>query len=341
MNRVVIIAEAGVNHNGDIERAKALIDAAVAAGVDYVKFQTFKAETIVSKAAQKADYQKEDSGYEDVSQYTMLKGLELTEDQHELLIDHCKLSGIKFFSSAFDTNGLDYLFSLGFDLFKIPSGEITNYPYLKKVASFSKPVILSTGMANMEEIKEALVILTSDKLTIPDITVLHCNTEYPTSMEDVNLKAMQTIGEECGVQVGYSDHTLGIEVPIAAVALGAKVIEKHFTLDREFPGPDHLASLEPSELKEMVQAIRNIELAMVGTGRKEPNTSELKNRDIARKSIHVKQCLKNGTIIKAEDLIPLRPGTGISPMLWNSIIGKRTKRDLPENHLLNFSDLEQ
>ncbi len=338
MNRVVIIAEAGVNHNGNIDRAKALIDAAVAAGVDYVKFQTFKAETIVSKIAQKADYQKESTGYEDLSHYAMLKELELSPDQHEILMDYCKTKGIKFFSTAFDTVGLDYLFSLDFELFKVPSGEITNYPYLKKLANFNKPVIISTGMANMEEIKAALEVLTSDKLTTRDITVLHCNTEYPTPMEDVNLLAMKTIAKECGVEVGYSDHTLGIEVPIAAVALGAIVIEKHFTLDRNLPGPDHRASLEPAELKEMVKTIRNIELAMSGSGRKEPSNSERKNIGIVRKSIHLKTGVKKGEKILEANLIILRPGDAISPMLWNDIIGKKAVKDLAAFSKLSTAD---
>lgn len=338
LNKVVIIAEAGVNHNGDMVLAKALIDAAVTAGVDYVKFQTFKAETIVTRSAQKAEYQLENTGDKEPSQYDMLKALELSEENHELLMEYCKIKRIKFFSTAFDVDGLDYLHALGFDVFKVPSGEITNYPYLKKLASFNKPVILSTGMASMNEVKEALTVLTSEKLTKNDITVLHCNTEYPTPMEDANLKAMLSIQKEFGVQIGYSDHTLGIEVPIAAVALGAQVIEKHFTLDRNLPGPDHRASLEPEELKAMVSAIRNIELAMSSSGIKEPSNSEKKNIDIARKSIHLKRSLQKGDVIKEEDLIPLRPGTGISPMLWEAVIGKHTKYHLPENHLLSFSD---
>ncbi len=340
MSSVLIIAEAGVNHNGNIDLAKELIDVAAHANVDYVKFQTFKAANIASIQAQKAQYQKENVPDGDNSQYNMLKKLELSHAQHLELISYCKTKGIEFFSTAFDVEGLEYLNNLEFNHFKVPSGEITNYPYLKKLANIGKPVILSTGMANMQEVKEALAILTSGKLTIKDITALHCNTEYPTPMEDVNLLAMQTIARECDVKIGYSDHTLGIEVPIAAVALGANVIEKHFTLDRSLPGPDHRASLEPSELIEMVQAIRNIELAISGTGKKTPSKSEIKNIPIARKSIHLKRALKNGTIIKKDDLIPLRPGTGISPMNWNTIIGKKVNKDLSENHLLSLSDLD-
>lgn len=338
MNRTIIIAEAGVNHNGDIVTAKKLIDVASYAGVDYVKFQTFKAETIVSREAQQASYQIENTGQR-TSQFEMLKSLELSDSDHRILINHCQRKGIRFFSTAFDTAGLDYLFSLGFDLFKVPSGEITNYPYLRKLADFGKPVILSTGMANLKEIHEALDVLTSKKLDKKDITVLHCNTEYPTPMEDVNLKAMQTVGRECGVKVGYSDHTLGIEVPIAAVALGAQVIEKHFTLDRGLPGPDHKASLEPGELKAMVTAIRNIESAISGNGIKRPSRSEKKNIAIARKSIHLRKGIAEGEVIREDHLIPLRPGDGLSAMKWNEIIGKTAKRSLAAFHKLTEEDI--
>ncbi len=340
MSKVLIIAEAGVNHNGNIEFAKRLIDAAVEAGVDMVKFQTFKVDTLVSKAAKKAEYQTKNIGDDDDSQYNMLKMLELSHENHMELISYCNEKGIQFFSTAFDTEGLDYLNSLGFERFKVPSGEITNYPYLKKLAEFGKPVILSTGMANMQEIEEAVEVLTSKNLRRENITVLHCNTEYPTPMEDVNLLAMNHIKGQIGVEVGYSDHTLGIEVPIAAVALGAKVIEKHFTLDRNLPGPDHSASLEPSELKAMVKAIRNIEEAIAGTGVKEPSRSEIKNKDIARKSIHVNRAVQKGEILSNMDLITLRPGNGISSMKWETVVGSRARHNLEAFQMLELKDLE-
>ncbi len=338
MSKITIIAEAGVNHNGDIQVAKQLIDVAVSAGVDYVKFQTFKADTIVSKSAQKAEYQKENIKDNDNSQYAMLKALELSNDQHKTLIDYCQTKGINFFSTAFDVEGLDYLLDLGFQLFKIPSGEITNYPYLKKLASFNKPIILSTGMSTLAEIEEAIIVLTSGKLTKKDITVLHCNTQYPTPMIDVNLMAMLQISDELGVEVGYSDHTLGIEVPIAAVALGARVIEKHFTLDRNLSGPDHLASLEPTELIEMVSTIRNIELAISGSGKKEVSNSEKDNIAIVRKSIHTKKKIDKGEVFSETNLTVLRPADGISPMLWTDIIGKKASTDLSPFHKLSKTD---
>lgn len=340
-NHITIIAEAGVNHNGELEIAKKLVDLAADAGADMIKFQTFKTDSIVSKAARKAKYQEENiqDGYD--TQYQMLKKLELSIDQHEELIRHCEQRGIRFFSTAFDVEGLYYLNGLGFDKFKSPSGEITNYPYLKTLACLGKPVILSAGMANIQEIEEALEVLCSEGLQKKDITVLHCNTEYPTPMEDVNLRAMLTIRDTLGVNVGYSDHTLGIEVPIAAVALGAVVIEKHITLDRSLPGPDHQASLEPSELKSMVKAIRNIELAMSGNGQKEISKSEEKNLSVARKSIHLIHPLSRGTIIQEQDLIPLRPGDGISPMQWNQVIGSRVKRNIEAGEKLAWTDLEK
>lgn len=334
----LIIAEAGVNHNGDLTKAKALIDAAVAAGVDLVKFQTFKADDLVSKEAKKAVYQKKNLALKDDSQYHMLKKLELSHEDHQELIRYCEEKGIEFFSTAFDVKGLNYLSSLGFPRFKVPSGEITNYPYLKKLAELGKPVILSTGMANLQEIREALAILEKG-IKREDITVLHCNTEYPTPIKDVNLKAMLEIHEAFEVNIGYSDHTLGITVPIAAVALGATVIEKHLTLDRNLPGPDHKASLEPEELTAMVSGIRNIELAISGSGKKELSNSEKKNKTIARKSIHLKHALRAGYILKEEDLIPLRPGDGISPMKWNLIIGRELKLDCEAFHKLKESDL--
>lgn len=338
-DEVIIIAEAGVNHNGDIKKAKALIDAAFDAGVDYVKFQTFKADKIVSLNAKKAEYQQKSIDGTDVFQYNMLKQLELSHENHLELMQYCREKGIRFFSTAFDTEGIDYLESLGFNMFKIPSGEITNYPYLKLISKKGKPVILSTGMSSIEEIESALNILQEQGLSKEDITVLHCNTEYPTPMKDVNLRAMLDIHYRFGVKIGYSDHTLGIEVPIAAVALGASVIEKHFTLDRNLPGPDHKASLEPDELKAMVKSIRNVELAISGSGNKEPSESEKKNMAIARKSIHIKKALQKNQVIKEEDLIPLRPGDGISPFYWNEIIGKKTVRNLEGYHKLDWSDL--
>ena len=340
LDKVLIIAEAGVNHNGDLQKAIELIEVASKAGVDVVKFETFKADKIVSKTARKAKYQTENMGDDDDSQYNMLKSLELSEEDHHRLMKQCDKRGVQFFSTAFDVDGIDFLDKLGMPFFKSPSGEITNYPYLKRLAEKGKPVILSTGMADMKEVKAAVDVLMKHGLAKQDITVLHCNTEYPTPMEDVNLKAMNTIGDELGVQVGYSDHTLGIEVPIAAVALGAKVIEKHFTLDRNLPGPDHRASLEPSELKEMVAAIRNIEVAISGSGKKEPSSSELKNRSVVRKSLHTKRELKKGHKISEDDLIPLRPANGINPMDIDDVIGCELKSDFNVFELLNWDDLE-
>jgi N-acetylneuraminate synthase/N,N'-diacetyllegionaminate synthase len=339
MSKVIIIAEAGVNHNGDINLAKKLIDVAVAAGVDYVKFQTFKAETIVSPSAKKAAYQSKNIGDDDDSQFQMLKKLELSHEDHLLLMTYCTQKGIKFFSTAFDVEGVDYLDQLGLDMFKIPSGEMTNYPYLRAIAQKNKPIILSTGMGALGEIEEALAVLLEFGAKREDITILHCNTEYPTPMEDVNLKAMNAIGQAFGVQIGYSDHTLGIEVPTAAVALGAKVIEKHFTLDRNLPGPDHKASLEPNELKAMVQSIRNIELAISGSGNKELSKSESKNVAIARKSIHLRSNLDSGSIIEEKDIIALRPGDGISAMQWNNVIGKTLQTNKLAFDKLTWGDL--
>ena len=337
-DKVLIIAEAGVNHNGDMNKAKKLIDVAADAGVDYVKFQSFKADKLVTKDAEKAAYQKKNIGDNDNSQYNMLKQLELSDSNHLELIDYCKYKQIKFLSTAFDTEGIDYLNNLNLELFKIPSGEITNYPYLKSIAKKGKPVVLSTGMANMLEIEEAVKVLTQNNLSRKDITVLHCNTEYPTPMKDVNLKAMCAIGNELEVDFGYSDHTLGIEIPLAAVALGATIIEKHFTLDRNLPGPDHRASLEPNELIEMVRSIRNVELGISGNGEKEPSESELKNITIVRKSIHFKNAKKAGDTILEADIIALRPGDGISPMKWHSVIGKRLNIDVEPYHKLKKED---
>ena len=338
--KVLIIAEAGVNHNGHLEKAIELIEVASQADVDIVKFQTFKADRIVSKSALKAKYQSNNLGDDDNSQFNMLRSLELSEEDHKILIDECNRRDIKFLSTAFDLDSIGFLDKLGLPFFKIPSGEITNYPYLKCIAQKGKPVILSTGMANMEEIKAAIGVLTANGIDKNYITVLHCNTEYPTPMEDVNLKAINSIADELGVQIGYSDHTLGIEVPIAAVALGAKVIEKHFTLDRNLPGPDHRASLEPYELKEMVKAIRNIEKAINASGIKNPSPSEQKNKDAVRKSIHTFRAMRKGEIIKEEDIIALRPGNGISPMEWENVIGLKLSRDYSSSEMLQWSSLE-
>jgi N,N'-diacetyllegionaminate synthase len=339
VTKVLIIAEAGVNHNGSMELAKKLIDSAAEAGADYVKFQTFKAAALVSKKAEKAAYQKENMK-DDVgnSQYEMLKKLELSEDQHDELISYCKEKNIRFLSTAFDEESIDLLSSKGIDLFKVPSGEITNLPYLKKIAAQQRPVIISTGMSTMDEIKDTLNVFLQEGISKNDITILHCNTEYPTPFTDVNLKAMSTIAHTFKVPVGYSDHTVGIEVPVAAVALGAAVIEKHFTLDRNMEGPDHKASLEPGELKAMVSAIRNIEQAL-GTDIKQPSASEQKNIAIARKSIHLKTALPAGHLLQASDFVMKRPGDGISPMRMDEFIGKKLLRDLPEEHKLSLTDL--
>jgi len=321
MEKVFIIAEAGVNHNGDINIAKKLIDVAFDSGANSVKFQTFKAENIVSSNAPKADYQL-NSTEKSETQFQMLKKLELDLKSHQILIDYCKIKGIIFLSTPFDLENIDLLNKLGIKIFKIPSGEITNLPYLKKIGALNKKVILSTGMANIEEVGAALKILIDAGTPKKNIIVLHANTEYPTPFEDVNLLAMQTMGKTFGVKVGYSDHTVVSEVPIAAVALGACVIEKHFTLDRNMEGPDHKASLEPPELKAMVSAIRNIEKAMSGNGNKEPSNSEKKNIPIARKSIVAKTNIKKGEIFSENNITIKRPGTGISPMLWYNVIGK-------------------
>ena len=335
MKKTLIIAEAGVNHNGDIAKAKALIDKGAEAGVDYVKFQTFKAEKLVTKQAQRAAYQNRNTQNND-SQYEMLKKLELSQALHQELMDYCNQKGVKFLSTGFDNESLAFLSQLGITIAKVPSGEITNLPYLRKVAVLFPEVILSTGMANITEIKDAVKVLTDNGVSKDKITVLHCNTEYPTPMEDVNLKAMLHIQRELGIPVGYSDHTLGIEVPIAAVALGATVIEKHFTLDKTLPGPDHKASLEPDELKAMVSAIRNIEKAIDSSGLKEVSKSEEKNKPIARKSIVAATDIKKGDIFTPENLTVKRPGTGISPMQWDEVIGKEAKRDFEEDDLIEL-----
>ena len=332
-NKTFIIAEAGVNHNGSIELAKKLIDAAVEAGADAVKFQTFKAEKVVSRYAQKAEYQKQTTD-ETESQLEMIKNLELDAVAHRTLIDYCKKKNIRFLSTPFDLESIDLLNELGLDIFKIPSGEITNLPYLRKIGSLKKETILSTGMADLGEIEDALDVLTGAGTKLKDITVLHCNTEYPTPFEDVDLKAMLTIKAAFpGIQVGYSDHTLGIEVPIAAVAMGATVIEKHFTLDKNMKGPDHRASLEPDELKAMVRAIRNIEKAL-GNGIKKPSPSELKNKPIARKSIVAARDIRKGELFTEENLTVKRPGTGITSMRWDEMIGQIAQKDYEKDELI-------
>ncbi|CAM4362882.1 N-acetylneuraminate synthase [Gillisia limnaea] len=332
-DRVLIIAEAGVNHNGDINKAKLLIDAAAESGADYVKFQTFKTNKIVTKSAQKAQYQNINTGNED-SQYEMIQKLELSEDNHIDLMNYCKTKNINFLSTGFDLESLAFLKSLGLKLAKIPSGEITNLPYLRTISKLFPEIILSTGMANMDEIKAAFKVLLENGTKQENITILHCNTEYPTPMEDVNLKAMFDIQKQLNTKIGYSDHTLGIEVPIAAVALGAKVIEKHFTLDRNLPGPDHKASLEPEELKAMVTSIRNIEMAISGSGIKEPSPSEAKNKSIARKSIIASQNIKKGEVFSEENLTIKRPGIGISPMKWDEVIGKVADKEYMEEDII-------
>jgi len=330
--KTLIIAEAGVNHNGDLELARQLIDAASDAGADMVKFQTFTAHQLASRFAPLAKYQLE--GAEGVtSQYDMLRSLELDRAAHEILIKHASLKKIAFFSTAFDLDSVRLLFDLRLDIFKVPSGEITNLPYLRLIGSFCKPVILSTGMATMGEIEAAIIALEASGTSRQIITVLHCNTEYPTPMIDVNLKAMSSISSAFGVKVGYSDHTCGIEVAIAAVALGACIIEKHFTLSRELPGPDHKASLEPFELKMMVEAIRNVELAL-GDGIKRPTASEIKNRQAARKSIMAASPISKGEVFTSKNMTVKRPGTGLSPMCWDEICGQLAQRDYLADELI-------
>jgi N,N'-diacetyllegionaminate synthase len=323
--KTIIIAEAGVNHNGDFELAKKLVDEAAAAGADFVKFQTFSADKLVSRSAQKAAYQIRNMGDADNSQYAMLKKLEIPEEWYSHLIAYCNARGIGFMSTGFDETSVDFLDSINMPFFKIPSGEITNKPYLQHIARKGKPVILSTGMADMEEIKAAVAIMEKEGLHRKELTILHCNTEYPTPMTDVNLLAMNAIRKELGINVGYSDHTNGIEVPIAAVALGATVIEKHFTTDRNLPGPDHKASLQPLELKAMVEAIRNIEKAL-GDGVKIPSPSERNNKVIARKSIVAACRIEKGELLSINNLTVKRPGNGISPMQWDEVIGTHAMR---------------
>lgn len=336
MSKVLIIAEAGVNHNGDIQLAKKLIDAAVEAKVDWIKFQTFKAERLVSKDARKAEYQQQNTGNAEETQFQMLKKLELSHKQHEELIAYCRSKNIQFFSTAFDLESLQYLSELGLEYVKIPSGEITNLPYLRLAARLFAKVILSTGMATMDEVKAAAQVFLDSGIAKEHIVILHCNTEYPTPMKDVNLKAMLGIARETGLGIGYSDHTLGIEIPVAAVAMGAKVIEKHFTLDRNLPGPDHAASLEPEELRQMVQSIRNVEEALSGNGVKQPSASELKNILIARKSIVAGRRIAKGERFTEDNLTVKRPGTGISAMDWDKVVAQIAKRDFEEGEQIEL-----
>lgn len=332
--RTLIIAEAGVNHNGDIGLAKKLIDVAAEAGADYVKFQTFSADRLVTHAAKKADYQtKSMDGNE--SHHEMLRRLELTPAMHNELIAHCALQNIVFLSTGFDIESVDLLVSLGQNLFKIPSGEITNLSYLRHIGQLGKPVILSTGMATLGDIEAAIEVLEEAGTARSNLTVLHCTTEYPTPMSEVNLRAMESIHCAFGVAVGYSDHTQGIEVAIAAVVLGATVIEKHFTLDRNLPGPDHKASLEPAELKAMVTAIRNIEVAL-GDGIKRLTPGEAKNKPVARKSLVARQAIKAGELFSAQNVTAKRPGTGISPMRWDEIIGQVALKDFLADELITL-----
>ena len=332
--KVLIIAEAGVNHNGDIDMAKKLVDVASDAGADLVKFQTFNADRLVTENASKADYQKL-AGDNNESQQSMLRKLELTEAMHHELIAHCAMRGIGFLSTGFDRESIDLLDSFGQELFKIPSGEITNLPYLRHIGKLKKKVILSTGMSSMDEIECALNALEESGTPRARITVLHCTTAYPVPISDVNLLAMQSIRTKFGVDVGYSDHTLGIEISLAAVALGATVIEKHFTLDRTLPGPDHKASLEPKELKSMIDGIRNIEEAL-GDGIKRLMPSEASNLWVIRQSIVAGRKIKMDELFTAENLATKRAGSGISPMRWEEVLGKKAIRDFQENELIEL-----
>lgn len=331
MSRVLIIAEAGVNHNGEIKIAKSLIDEAKKCGADIVKFQTFNPKKLASKQAKMAEYQKENLGREE-SQEAMLEKLTLKQDEYIELSRYCAEVGIQFLSTPFEIESIHFLDTLQ-DVWKIPSGEITNYPYLLEIAKTGKDIILSTGMSTLEEVDNAVEVLKSNGAG--NITLLHCTTNYPTLMIDVNLRAMLTLKEHCGLTVGYSDHTKGIEVPLAAVALGAKIIEKHFTLDRNMEGPDHKASLEPDELKAMVEGIRKVEEAL-GTGVKSPSESEIANIPIVRKSIIANRKIKAGEILTDENLTTKRPGTGINPMKWNEVIGTKAIRDFEEDELIEI-----
>ena len=332
MSKILIIAEAGVNHNGDITTAKKMVDVAKEAGVDYIKFQTFVPEKLVSRYAEKAEYQKKTTDAAE-SQLDMLRKLSLSDNEFVALRGYCEEVGIGFISTPFDLDSIDFLEKLNMDFWKIPSGEITNLPYLEKIAKTERKVILSTGMSDIQEIKEAVKVLETNGTT--EIVLLHCNTQYPTPYEDVNLSAMSTIAKETGKEVGYSDHTQGIEVPIAAVAMGATVIEKHFTLDKTMDGPDHKASLEPDELTQMVSAIRQIEKA-IGTGIKKPTASENGNKAIARKSIVATCKIAKGEVFSENNITTKRPGNGISPMKWYEVLGKTAPKDFDEDELIEL-----
>ena len=334
--KTLIIAEAGVNHNGNFELAKKLVDEAVEAGADIVKFQTCKAENVISRYADKAEYQKETTGEAD-SQLEMVRKLMLSYEEYGELKKYCDEKGIEFLSTAFDLPSVDYLHSIGMKRWKIPSGEITNLPLLIKIASLGEPIIMSTGMSDLDEVEEAIKILKDNGAG--DITLLHCTTEYPAPYEDVNLKAMKTMADKFNLPVGYSDHTKGIEIPVGAVALGACVIEKHFTLDRNMEGPDHKASLEPKELKAMVDSIRHIEVA-IGDGIKKVSSSELKNQDIARKSIIASKKINKGDIFSEDNITTKRPGNGINPMRWFELLGKTAKHDYEEDYLIELDELD-
>lgn len=333
-NKVIIIAEAGVNHNGDINLVKELIDIASYAGADYVKFQAFKAENIVSKNTKKAEYQKQNTNDGDDNQFNMLKRLEFKLEWYETIINYCKQKNIKFLTTPFDFESIDVVDQY-IDIYKIPSGEITNLPYLEKIASKGKNIILSTGMCYLREIEETLNALIQNGVNRKNVTVLHCNTEYPTPIHDTNLNAMNTIKEALKVNVGYSDHTEGIEVPIAAVAMGAKIIEKHFTIDKSLPGPDHKASLNKEELAAMVKGIRKIEMAL-GNGIKQPSESEKRNISVMRKSIVAKTKIKKGEIFSIDNICVKRPGNGVSPMQWNKVINTKSNHDFEIDDLIKL-----
>jgi N,N'-diacetyllegionaminate synthase len=335
-NKTLIIAEAGVNHNGDINKALELVHVAAEAKADIVKFQTFKANLLATKNAKTADYQKKNlsqSNQSTDSQYEMLKKLELSFDDHYRLIEECKKLNIGFLSTAFDFESLDFLKSLNLGLWKIPSGEITNLPYLEIIGKLNHKVIVSTGMCDLNEVEAALQVLMKSGTTQSNLSVLHCNTDYPTQMADVNLLAMKAMGDKFGIAYGYSDHTLGVEIPVAAVALGAKVIEKHFTLDKTMAGPDHVSSLEPHELALMVRSIRNIEQAL-GSSVKAPSASELKNKHVARKSIVALTDIAEGEVLNSKNITTSRPGTGISPMKWHEVVGTKAVKKYSAGDLI-------
>lgn len=335
MSRTLIIAEAGVNHNGSLDLALRLVDAAARAGVDYVKFQTFRSENLVSESAKTAKYQRDNMGDGCTSQIEMLRALELSHDDHYRIIEHCKERAVRFLSTAFDLESIEFLEHLGISLWKVPSGEITNFPYLRAVGRTQKPVILSTGMSNMEEIEAAIDTLTRFGTPKNEITLLHCTTQYPTPKDEVNLRAMETMRRQFGVPVGYSDHTEGIEIPVAAVAMGATVVEKHFTLDRGMKGPDHRASIEPTELEDMVRNIRNVEMAL-GDGVKRATPSEIQNMSVARKSIVAACDIELGEIFTEDNLTAKRPGDGLSPMLWEDVVGTLAKRSFTKDEMVEI-----